>query len=49
MSYKIAICDDEPAHIAKIRNILLDYETINYSDPAALLKAVSEGAHFDIS
>ena len=48
MSYKIAICDDEPAHIEKIRNILLDYETINYSDPAALLKAVSEGARFDV-
>lgn len=48
MSYKIAICDDEPAHIEKIRNILLDYETVNYSNPTALLKAVSDGARFDV-
>lgn len=48
MSYIIAICDDEPAHIEKIRTILFDYETVSYADPVSLLKAVSDGARFDV-
>lgn len=48
MYYKIAICDDEPVHIEKIRAILFDYETVSYSNPTSLLKAVQEGARFDV-
>lgn len=48
MSYKIAICDDESAHIEKIRTILSDYETDDYLSPAALLDAVSAGVRYDV-
>ena len=48
MSYKIAICDDESAHIEKIRTILSDYETDNYLSPTALLDAVSAGVRYDV-
>lgn len=48
MSYKIAICDDESAHIEKIRTILFDYETDNYLSPTALLDAVSAGVRYDV-
>ena len=48
MQYKIAICDDEPLHIDKIRNILLDEETDNYTDPAVLLNAITAGKRYDV-
>ena len=48
MNYKIAICDDEPQHITKIRNILYDHETDNYTEPEMLLKAISGGKRYDV-
>lgn len=48
MQYKIAICDDEPLHIDKIRNILLDEETDNYTDPAVLLNAITADKRYDV-
>lgn len=48
MQYKIAICDDEPLHIDKIRSILLDEETDNYTKPANLLNAITAGKRYDV-
>lgn len=48
MQYKIAICDDEPLHIDKIRSILLDEETDNYTKPAILLNAITSGKRYDV-
>lgn len=48
MQYKIAICDDEPLHIDKIRSILLDEETDNYTKPANLLNAITTGKRYDV-
>lgn len=48
MQYKIAICDDEPLHIDKIRSILLDEETDNYTKPVNLLNAITAGKRYDV-
>ena len=48
MQYKIAICDDEPLHIDKIRSILLDEETDNYTKPANLFNAITAGKRYDV-
>lgn len=48
MQYKIAICDDEPLHIDKIRSILQDEETDNYTKPAILLNAITAGKRYDV-
>ena len=48
MQYKIAICDDEPLHIDKIRSILLDEETDNYTKPANLLNAITAGKRYEV-
>lgn len=48
MQYKVAICDDEPLHIDKIRSILLDEETDNYTKPANLLNAITAGKRYDV-
>lgn len=48
MQYKIAICDDEPLHIDKIRSILLDEETDNYTKPANRLNAITAGKRYDV-
>ncbi len=48
MKYKIAICDDEPLHIKKIRSILLDEETDNYTQPDVLLQAITTGKRYDV-
>lgn len=48
MQYKIAICDDEPLHIQKIRSILLDEETDTYTSPVLLLNTISSGKHYDV-
>ncbi len=48
MQYKIAICDDEPLHIDKIRSILMDEETDNYTKPANLLNTITAGKRYDV-
>ena len=48
MQYKIAICDDEPLHIEKIRNILLDEETETYTSPTVLLNTIFSGKRYDV-
>lgn len=48
MQYKIAICDDEPLHIDKVRSILLDEETDNYTKPVNLLNAITAGKRYDV-
>ncbi len=48
MQYKIAICDDEPLHIEKIRNILLDEETDTYTSPTVLLNTIFSGKRYDV-
>lgn len=48
MQYKIAICDDEPLHIEKIRSILPDEETDTYTSPAILLDTITSGKRYDV-
>ena len=48
MPYKIAICDDEPLHIEKIRRILQDEETDDYTSPALLWQAIANGKRYDV-
>jgi len=46
--YKIAVCDDEPAHIRIIRGILPDEEIDSYTNPENLLDAISSGERYDV-
>lgn len=37
MDYRIAVCDDEPVFIERIRQILLDCEIQGYTDSGKML------------
>lgn len=47
-NYRVAVCDDETIHIQKIRSILYDLETDNYTCPKQLLEAISAGKRYDV-
>lgn len=46
--YQVAIVDDESAHIQKIRRILYDLETDNYTDPQKFLETIKAGKRYDV-
>lgn len=48
MDYRIAICDDEPIFIDRIRNILLDCEIHAFTDSRKLLQAVEKDMEYDV-
>ncbi len=48
MDYRIAVCDDEPIFIEKIKHILLDCEIDGFTDSGRLLQALEDGRGYDV-
>lgn len=48
MDYRIAVCDDEPVFIERIRQILLDCEIQGYTDSGKLLQVLEGGSRYDV-
>ena len=48
IDYRIAVCDDEPIFIDRIRHILLDCEIQGFTDSRRLLEAVENGERYDV-
>ena len=48
MNYRIAICDDEPAHTENIRNALPELKMDIYTNPNLLFETVRKGKEYDV-
>lgn len=48
MDYRIAVCDDEPIFIERIKHILLDCEIDGFTDSGRLLQALEGGEGYDV-